>query len=34
MEILGHAQGSISANYGLSYAIGVMRQAMVKVWAE
>ena len=32
MEILGHAQGSVAANYGSGYAIGVMREALVKVW--
>jgi integrase len=34
MEILGHAQGSVAANYGSGYAIGVMREALVKVWGS
>jgi integrase len=34
MEILGHAQGSVAANYGSGYAIEVMREALVKVWGE
>jgi hypothetical protein len=34
MEILGHAQGSVAANYGSGYAIDVMREALVKVWGE
>jgi integrase len=34
MEILGHAQGSVAANYGSGYAIGVMREALVNVWRE
>ena len=34
MEILGHAQGSVAANYGLGYAIDVMREALAKVWRE
>jgi len=31
-EILGHAQGSIAANYGAGYAIDVMRAALEKAW--
>jgi integrase len=34
MEILGHSQGSVAANYGSGYAIEVMREALVKVWGE
>jgi integrase len=34
MEILGHSQGSVAANYGSGYAIDVMREALVKVWRE
>jgi integrase len=34
MEILGHAQGSVAANYGSGYAIEVMREALMKVWGE
>jgi len=34
MEILGHAQGNVAANYGSGYAIEVMREALVKVWVE
>ena len=34
MEMLGHAQGSVAANYGSGYAIDVMRKALVKVWGE
>ena len=34
MEILGHARGSVAANYGSGCAIGAMREAMVYVWAE
>jgi integrase len=34
MEILGHAQGSVTANYGSGYAIDVMREALVKVWGK
>lgn len=34
MEILGHAQGSVAANYGSGYAIEVMRGALAKVWLE
>jgi integrase len=33
-EILGHAQGSIAANYGAGYSIDVMRAALEKVWAH
>ena len=32
MEILGHAQGSVAANYGSGYAIDVMREQMERVW--
>ena len=31
-EILGHAQGSIAANYGAGYSIEVMRAALKKAW--
>ena len=31
-EILGHAQGSIAANYGAGYSLDVMRAALEKVW--
>lgn len=31
-EILGHAQGSIAANYGAGYSIDVMRAALEKAW--
>jgi hypothetical protein len=34
MEILGHSQGSVAANYGAGYAIEVMREALVKVWVK
>ncbi|MDC1399469.1 tyrosine-type recombinase/integrase [Yoonia sp.] len=34
MEILGHSQGNVAANYGSGYAIEVMREALMKVWAE
>ena len=34
MEILGHSQGNVAANYGSGYAIDVMRVALVKVWGE
>ena len=34
VEILGHAQGIVAANYGAGYAIDVMREALVKVWGE
>lgn len=34
MEMLGHAQGNVAANYGSGYAIEVMREALVKVWVE
>lgn len=33
-EILGHAQGSIAANYGAGYSIDVMRKALEKAWAH
>jgi len=31
-EILGHAQPGVAANYGSGYALGVMREALQKVW--
>ena len=33
-EILGHAQGSIAANYGAGYSLDVMRKALEKAWAS
>lgn len=32
-EILGHAQPGVAANYGSGYALGVMRDALQRVWA-
>jgi integrase len=34
MAILGHSANTVAANYGSGYAIDVMREALVKVWAE
>lgn len=31
-EILGHAQPGVAANYGSGYALGVMREALQRVW--
>ena len=32
MAILGHSANTVAANYGSGYALGVMREAMEKVW--
>ena len=34
MEILGHSQGTVAANYGSGYALEVMREAMERVWLQ
>lgn len=34
MASLGHSANSVVANYGPGYANDVMRDALVKVWAE
>ena len=34
LAILGHSANTVAANYGSGYATEVMREALVKVWAE
>ena len=33
MAILGHGSNTVAANYGAGYALEVMREHMVRVWA-
>ena len=32
--ILGHSANTVAANYGSGYALGVMREALEKVWGN
>jgi len=34
LAILGHSTNTVAANYGSGYALGVMREHMVRVWQE
>ena len=34
LAILGHSSNTVAANYGLGYALEVMREHMVRVWEE